>query len=111
VQRLPESFRHCGQQQYNPEAAVWSFRETNRLAEIRWERGRKIIEPAVKQLEDKAFSELPAIDGKVTELVKQGRNGEARQFVTTYTNDFANAAMKRWQELKGTFWTMFGMGF
>lgn len=111
VQRLPESFRHCGQLQYNPEAAVWSFRETNRLAEIRWERGRKIIEPAVKQLEDKAFSELPAVEGKVTELVKQGRNGEARQYVTSYTNDFANAAIKRWQELKGTFWTIFGMGF
>jgi dipeptidase len=111
VLKLPGSFAICGQQRYTTEAAIWSFRETNRLAEINWGRGRQIIEPAVMEFENKAFEELPMVEKKVTELVNQGKNEEAKQYVTTYTNDFANSAMKRWEEMKGTIWTRYGMGF
>lgn len=108
---LPASFAICGQQRYTPDAAIWSFRETNRIAEISWGRGRQVIEPAVRELEDKAFEELPMVEKKVTELVNQGKNDAARRFVTSYTNDFANSAMKKWEEMKGNLWTMYGMGF
>ncbi len=111
VLTLPASFGFCGQQRYNPQSALWSFRETNRLAEISWGRCRKIIEPAVKEFEDKGFGEPPMVEEKVKNLVSQGKNDEARQFVTKYTNDFASLAIKKWEELKGTFWTMYGMGF
>jgi dipeptidase len=111
VLKLPGSFAICGQQRYTTEAAIWSFRETNRLAEINWGRGRQIIEPAVMELENKAFEELPMVEKKVTELVGRGKNEEAKQYLTSYTNDFANSAMKRWEEMKGTIWTSFGMGF
>ncbi len=46
---LPESFRICGQHRYREDAAIWSFREANRLATVNWERGRKLIEPAVSR--------------------------------------------------------------
>ena len=108
---LPESFSICGQQRYTHDAAVWSFRETNRLALINWSQGRTLIEPAVKELEDKAFEEIPVIEKKVVKLVKEGKNEEARQFVTTYTNNFAFAAMKRWEEMKAPLWSSFSMGF
>ena len=111
VMKLPASFSICGQQRYTPDAAIWSFRETNRLAVINWSQGRKLIEPAVKELEDKAFEEVPNVEKKVADLIKAGKNEEAKQYVTDYTNNFAYAAMKRWEEMKVTLWSMYSMGF
>jgi len=111
VLKLPDSFNVCGQFHYTPDAAIWSFRETNRLAVIKWGDGRTLIEPAVKEFEDRAFEELPMIEKKVVELVKAGKNDEAKKYVTDYTNNFAFAAMKRWEEMKVPIWESFSMGF
>ncbi len=111
VLSLPATFSICGQPRYRTDAAIWSFREANRLATVNWSRGRALIEPAVQEFEDKAFSELPSVEKKVVELVKDGKNDEARQFVTSYTNTFADATMRRWEDLKITLWGMFGRGF
>ncbi len=108
---LPASFNICGQPRYRTDAAIWSFREANRLATVNWGRGRKLIEPAVQEFEDKAFDEIPAIEKRVVELVKEGRNDQARDYVTSYTNTFAESAMKRWEEMKVSLWGMFGRGF
>ncbi len=111
VLSLPASFGICGQQRYRTDAAIWSFREANRLATVNWSKGKPLIEPAVKELEDKAFAELPLVEKKVAELVKSGKGQEAKEFVTSYTNDFAATSMARWQELKVQLWGMFGRGF
>jgi dipeptidase len=111
VLKLPESFKICGQFNYTHDAAIWSFRETNRLAVIKWGDGRKLIEPAVKEFEDRAFEELPMVEKKVAGLIKEGKHDEAKQYVTDYTNNFANAAMKRWEEMKVPLWESFSMGF
>jgi dipeptidase len=111
VMNLPESFSVCGQFHYTHDAAIWSFRETNRLAAIKWGDGRKLIEPAVKEFEERAFEELPVVEKKVVELVKAGKNEEAKQYVTDYTTNFANAAMKRWEDMKVPLWGSFSMGF
>ncbi len=108
---LPESFRICGQHRYREDAAIWAFREANRLSTVNWERGRKLIEPAVAELEQKALSEMPALEERVKTLVKEGKNDEAKKAVTEYTNSFAFASMTRWQEMKRTLWQMFGRGF
>jgi dipeptidase len=111
VLNLPASFSICGQQRYRSDAAIWSFREANRLATVNWSKGRLLIEPAVQEFEDKAFTELPAVEKRVVELVNAGKNEEAKKYVTSYTNSFAGAAMKRWEEMKVTLWGMFGRGF
>jgi dipeptidase len=108
---LPESFRICGQHRYREDAAIWAFREANRLSTVNWERGRKLIEPAVADMEHKALAELPALEERVKTLVSEGKNEEARKAVTEYTNAFAHGAMSRWQELKRELWQMFGRGF
>jgi dipeptidase len=108
---LPSSFSICGQQRYRTDAALWSFREANRLATVNWSKGRTLIEPAVKEFEDKAFEELPAVEKRVVELIKEGRNDDAKKYVTEYTNTFAGSAMSRWEEMKVTLWGMFGRGF
>jgi len=111
VLNLPQSFAVCGQKRYRTDAAVWSFREANRLATVNWSRSRSIIEPAVGEFEQKAIGELPAIEKKVIDLVGENKNDEARKLVTSYTNSFAYSAMKRWEEIKVTLWGMFGRGF
>jgi dipeptidase len=111
VLSLPATFNICGQPRYRTDAAIWSFREANRLATVNWSRGRALIEPAVQEFEDKAFSELPAVEKKVVDLVKDGKNDEAKKFVTSYTNSFAGSAMRRWEDLKISLWGMFGRGF
>jgi len=111
VLTLPLSFSICGQQRYRTDAAIWSFREANRLATVNWSKGRLLLEPAVKELEDKAFEELPAIEKKVVDLVKEGKNDDAKKYVTAYTNSFAGASMSKWVEMKVTLWGMFGRGF
>ena len=111
VMKLPDSFEICGQYNYTHDAAIWSFRETNRLAVIRWGEGRKLIEPAVMEFEDRAFEDLPVIEKKIIELVRSGKNDEAKKYLTDYTNNFAYAAMKRWEEMKVPIWNSFSIGF
>ncbi len=111
VLSLPPSFSICGQQRYRTDAAIWSFREANRLATVNWSKGRILIESAVKEFENKAFEELPEIEKKVVELVKEGKNDDAKKYVTAYTSSFAGSAMQKWEEMKVTLWGMFGRGF
>jgi dipeptidase len=111
VLHLPASFSICGQARYRPDAAIWSFREANKLATVNWGRTRSLIESAVNDLENKALTDIPMIDKHVTDLVSAGKNEEAKSYVTDYTNDFAYAAMKRWEEMKVTLWGMFARGF
>ncbi|HEX2970490.1 MAG TPA: C69 family dipeptidase [Bacteroidales bacterium] len=111
VTSLPSSFGICGQQRYRTDAAIWSFREANRLSTVNWSKAKPIIEPAVEELENKAFEELPMIEQKASEMIKAGKNDDARKYLTSYTNSFAGAAMSRWQEIKATLWGMFGRGF
>ena len=108
---LPESFSICGQHRYRDDAAIWAFREANRLATVNWQRGRELIEPAVAKMEEKALAEMPSLEERVKLMVGEGRHDDARQAVTEYTSSFAYAAMNRWQDMKRTLWQMFGRGF
>jgi dipeptidase len=111
VTKLPPSFGICGQRRYTHDAALWSFRETNRLSTINWAYGRTLIEPAIKELENKVLQELPVIERKVSELVKAGKTEEAKNYITAYTCDFANSSIKRWEEMKAPLWIILGRGY
>ena len=121
---LPKSFEICGQKSFRTDAAVWQFRRTNRLAEVRWGRSGELINQGVQEFEDKAFAELPGIEQKALELYKKDMKSEPvldkdghplppayQEFLTQYTNDFARAAMSKWWELGDKFWGMFARGF
>jgi len=121
---LPASFEICAQHRYREDAACWYFRRTNRLAEVSWGRSRSYIEEAVMEFENKAFTEFPMIDkmalelynkekGKEPELDENGdpKPAEYREFLTSYSKDFARATMNKWWELGDEFWHMFGRSF
>jgi len=111
VTSLPASFNICGQHRYRTDAAIWSFREANRLATVNWSRSRVILEPAIEEFENKAFEELPQVEQRAAEMIKAGKTDEAKSYLTSYTKNFAGGAMSRWQEIKASLWGMFGRGF
>jgi len=115
VSELPPSFEICAQHRFRMDSACWAFRRANRLATVRWGRAGQYIKDAVKEFEDRAFSDLPDIEKKVLELLKKGHSEEdlakAKEYLTKYTNDFARAAIHKYLELGDQFWTMFARGF
>jgi len=112
---LPESFKFCYQYRHNNLAAGWAFREANKLATLRWQETRTIIENGVMEYEDKAFDELIYIEKKANELYiskEKGKKDEKyREYLTSYTNTFALSTMGRWKEYTDKFWNMFSKGF
>ncbi len=121
---LPDNFEICGQKKFRTDAAIWNYRETNRLAELKWENTRGIVENATREFEEKAITELPMMDKKAVEMMKadQGKEPQKdrrgnplpakyRQFLTQYTNDFARSTETKWNELKGQLWSMYARGW
>jgi dipeptidase len=121
---LPDNFAICGQKRFRDDAAIWNYRETNRLAELKWEDTRSSVENAVQDFQQKAMTELPIIDKKAVELMKADKGKEPekdrrgnplppkyRQFLTQYTNDFARSTEQKWLELRDELWTLYARGF
>jgi len=111
---LPPSFAICGQKRFRMDSACWWFRRANKLATVRWGETRGDIEGAVQEFEDKAYAELELIEKKALELYGNGDAANVaamKKFLTTYTNDFARAAMNKYLELGDQFWTKFARGF
>jgi dipeptidase len=104
---LPKSYSVCGQHRYREDAAIWTFRETNRIATINWDKTRKIIEPQLMSLEDAMFRDAANIETAATKLINNGKPEEAKKMLTEFTNNFAAAAMRRWSELKAELWIIF----
>jgi dipeptidase len=111
---LPESFKIGCQKKYREDSACWSFRRTNRLAQIEWGWARDYLEPEVMAFEEQMFLEQPLIEGKALELM-QAEGGddpmEFRTFLTRYTNRFAGGAMQRWWEMGDAFWAYYARGW
>jgi len=115
VTELLPSFEICAQHRFRMDSACWAFRRANRLATVRWGVARKFIEEAVKEFEERAFTDLPGIEKKALELYKKGGSEKdlekLREYLTKYTNDFARAAIHKYLELGDKFWGMFARGF
>lgn len=111
---LPESFDICGQHQFRSDAALWSYRRANRLATIKWQEGRKDIMDAVMQFEDRAFTELQAVEQAAINRYLMDTSDQKlayKEYLTQYTHDFANATLKKWWELGDHFFHKWARGF
>jgi dipeptidase len=115
VTELLASFERCAQHRFRMDSACWAFRRANRLATVKWGRTKKIIDAAVREFEERAFTDLPDLEKKALEIYKaEGSDPDAeklRDYLTKYTNDFARAAIHKYIELGDQFWTMFARGF
>jgi len=108
---LPASFGICGQHRFREDAAVWKYRQTNKLATVRWGLTKEKINGSIAYFEGKALRELAYVETLYQHIVKTEGQEEARKYITGYTNDFAGATMLRWEEMRDEFWKMFARGF
>jgi dipeptidase len=111
TQNLPDLFNVCGQYSFRTDAALWWFRRANRLATVKWQTARTIIEENVAHFEEKGFEELPLLEQKVKQAVLNNNPILAKKLTTDYTNDFTRATLQKWWELGNQFWGMFGRSF
>ena len=111
---LPESFKIGCQKKYREDSGCWSFRRTNRLAQIEWGWAREYLEPEVMAFEYQMFMEQNLIEQKALELMR-AEGGidpmEFRTFLTRYTNRFAGGAMQKWWEMGDAFWAHYARGW
>jgi len=111
TEKLPDFFNACGQYRFRTDAALWWYRRANRLATVKWQTTRKIIEESVVHFEEKAFEEVPLLEQKVKQAILHNDPKLAKKIVTDYTNDFTHATLQKWWELGDRFWVMFGKSF
>jgi hypothetical protein len=78
---------------------------------IKWGDVRSLLEDASMEFEDRAFTELPSIEGIAMEYYNNGQYDQFRQYLTKYSNDFAHATMTKWWELGNELWGRYARGF
>ena len=108
VTALPPSFEICAQHRYRTDSACWVFRSANRLATVKWGQTQKVMEDTVREFEERALLELPQVEKAYLDL-SNSKTPETlpfkpNEYLTKYTNDFANAALNKYRELTDRFW-------
>ena len=107
---LPPDFSISSQHRFRTDCAAWAFHRACRLAQITYQRDKDVILEVRKHFLDRAFTELPDIDKKASELYRQDPE-KAKEFVNAYTNDFARAVVHKMWEVGDELWTRYTRGF
>ena len=108
---LPGVLKVCGNYRYRDDSALWHYRQTNKLATVRWGTCRKTLEPARDYFLKKGMRELPFVEETYKSILEKDGNEEAEAFLTNYTADFVGATILKWDELYRTYWRQFWSGF
>lgn len=105
--QLPKGWDVCGQHRYREDAAIWSYRKTNRISTINWAKTRSLLEDQVKYYETQMMQENPLVEKQAAELIKEGKKDEAVKLLNNYTQKYASATSKTWEELEAELWQFF----
>ena len=54
---------------------------------------------------------MPLIENKVSTLIKEDKEEEAKAYLTRYSSDFIYSTLRCWEEMEGELWHKFGRGF
>lgn len=98
--QLPAAFDQCGQKQYVPDCALWTFRRPNRLGTVAWQKNKDIFNENILAVEQLALEGLPEVEKDPT---PEALNG--------FTARIYQEAAARWNALEQTLWIKHGRGF
>ena len=105
---LPMMLGVCGQHRKRDDAALWHYREANRLSSLKWGQTRESLLKAQQYFLDKARREQPFVELTWWNTASE----ESRtDFLNGYTADFLFATTSRWDELARRYWRQFWAGF
>lgn len=97
---LPMMLGICGQHRLRDDAALWHYRQTNRLATVRWGTCRQPLQKAQRYFLQKGLRELPFVENTWKSMADKD---EARAYLDGYCSDFFAATIMRWDELNKQF--------
>ena len=104
---LPTMLGVCGQHRKRDDAALWHFREANRISSMKWGQTRQSLQAAQQYFLDKGRREMPFVEQTWQNLDEK----ERKAFLNDYTADFFHATIGRWDELARKYWRQFWSGF
>lgn len=104
---LPMMLGICGQHSKRDDAALWHYREANRISSMKWGQTRESIQKAQQYFLDKAEREQAFVEQTWWNTEEKKRAA----FLNNYTADFFNATIGRWDELAKKYWRQFWSGF
>lgn len=107
---LPQGFDVCGQHRYRKDAAIWAYRETNRIATINWDKTRGLQEPKILYFQEKMMKDKAEIEKEAAKLINEGKKEEAVELLNNFTASFEAATRKTWEEIRNEMWAMFARG-
>ena len=110
ILQTPEPFHISGHKYFVPGAAAWIYRQTNKLATIRWQESRKKLEQKRDAFENKLFDEQSKIDHEALNILKTQGKQAFRNYLAKYLNDFAEETLEAWQTLRDELWYTFIRG-
>ncbi len=108
---LPQPFSICGQKEYNPDAILWKYRRTNKLATIAWQRTKDGMNKELKILEEAAFNGLEALQREVTRYDRLNRINDVHATLNNFTRQQYENTSYAWSQLEAKYWHTFGTGF
>jgi len=81
---------------------------------VSWGETKNLMDSLVMHYENKAFNEVNQVEKHALELykldmenAKAGKNTQlCREFLTSYSNDFARSTIDRWWELGSQLWVL-----
>ena len=104
---LPMMLGICGQHSKRDDAALWHYREANRISSLKWGQTRESLQAAQQYFLDKGRREMPFVEQTWQNLDEKERTA----FLDGYTADFFNATVGRWDQLARKYWRQFWSGF
>lgn len=107
---LPPGFAISSKHRFRRDAASWAFHRACRLAQITYQRDKELILGVRKELLDRAFGELPAIEEQAVALYEQDPRA-AVEFLNAYSNGFARSVVDRMWEVGDQIWLRYVSGF
>ena len=104
---LPTMLGVCGQHRKRDDAALWHYREANRISSMKWGQTRNSLQAAQQYFLDKGQREQPFVEQTWWSIDESDRT----DFLNAYTADFFHATIGRWDDLARKYWRQFWSGF
>jgi dipeptidase len=108
VTDLPNTYKTCGRRTgFSREAAWWAFNRLGSLASKRWGNMRYDLEAVWGPFQKELIANQKKIEQQALELYNEKKPAKTIEFLTKYTNEQANKAVKMAWDLGDSIWTKY----
>ncbi|MDR3046845.1 MAG: C69 family dipeptidase [Bacteroidales bacterium] len=108
IKDFPETYKTCGRETgFSQKAAWWAFNRLGTIAAKRWGDMSKVVDAAWKPMQAEFFAKQSEIERNVLQLLQNNKREEAINFLTKYSCESGDKAVKTAWETGDLIWTIF----